>query len=134
VASTATILLNATMMAAVGTMIVTPDAPLLVASASSCIALAKVLETDAARGGWWSAPRWGRAVVEIYALFSVGDPDLADPIPKLRRWLISHGRSSALWSRWRCSGRHSMECRSPVGVISQQFGRARIENFNPASW
>src|ERR1700676_3603194 len=32
VASTATILLNATMMAAVGTTIVTPDAPLLVAS------------------------------------------------------------------------------------------------------
>src|SRR3954454_20457997 len=32
VASTATILLNATMMAAVGTLIVTPDAPLLVAS------------------------------------------------------------------------------------------------------
>src|SRR3954454_2239068 len=32
VASTATILLNATMMASVGTLIVTPDAPLLVAS------------------------------------------------------------------------------------------------------
>src|SRR5882757_3541705 len=51
VASTATILLNATMMAAVGTMIVTPDAPLLVASSFVLYALAKVLETG--RGAWW---------------------------------------------------------------------------------
>src|ERR1700731_3585103 len=53
VASTATILLNATMMAAVGTMIVTPDAPLLVASSFVLFFLAKVLETG--RGAWWLA-------------------------------------------------------------------------------
>src|SRR5258707_11140641 len=45
VASTATILLNATMMVSVGTMIVTPDAPLLVASSFVLLFLAKVLET-----------------------------------------------------------------------------------------
>src|SRR5580693_7816926 len=43
VAATATILLNATLMAAVGTMIVTPDAPLLVASSFVLFFLAKVL-------------------------------------------------------------------------------------------
>src|SRR5207249_9861477 len=45
VAASATILLNATLMAAVGTLIVTPDAPLLVASSFVLFFLAKVLET-----------------------------------------------------------------------------------------
>src|SRR5690242_20667951 len=45
VAASATILLNVTLMAAVGTMIVTPDSPLLVASSFILFCLAKVLET-----------------------------------------------------------------------------------------
>src|SRR6188474_832297 len=45
VATTSAILLNVTLMAAVGTMIVTPDAPLLVASSFVLFSLAKVLET-----------------------------------------------------------------------------------------
>src|SRR5216683_6237432 len=45
VAATAAILLNVTLMAAVGTLIVTPDAPLLVASSFVLFFLAKVLET-----------------------------------------------------------------------------------------
>src|SRR5258707_4990326 len=53
VAATATILLNTTMMAAVGTLIVTPDSPLLVASSFGLYALAKVLATG--RGAWWLA-------------------------------------------------------------------------------
>src|SRR3979411_1601142 len=53
VAATATILLNVTLMAAVGTMIVTPDAPLLVASSFVLFCMAKVLETG--RGVWWLA-------------------------------------------------------------------------------
>jgi 4-amino-4-deoxy-L-arabinose transferase-like glycosyltransferase len=52
-ASTATLFLNATLMAAVGTMIVTPDAPSLVASSFVLFFLAKVLETG--RGAWWLA-------------------------------------------------------------------------------
>src|SRR5438132_11983091 len=52
-AATATILLNVTLMAAVGTMIVTPDAPLLVASSFVLFFLAKVLATG--RGAWWLA-------------------------------------------------------------------------------
>src|SRR6266581_6808030 len=51
IAATATVLLNVTLMAAVGTMIVTPDAPLLVASCFVLFALAKVLETG--QGAWW---------------------------------------------------------------------------------
>src|SRR5258708_9437915 len=50
VAATAAILLNVTLMAAVGTMIVTPDAPLVVASSFILFSLAKVLET---RPGPW---------------------------------------------------------------------------------
>src|SRR5580693_6455292 len=53
VAVTATILLNVTLMAAVGTLIVTPDAPLLVASSFVLFYLAKLLETG--RGAWWLA-------------------------------------------------------------------------------
>src|SRR5881392_3606173 len=53
VAASATILLNVTLMAAAGTMIVTPDAPLLVASSFVLFTLAKVLETG--RGAWWVA-------------------------------------------------------------------------------
>src|ERR1700749_1274157 len=53
VAATATILLNITLMAAVGTLIVTPDSPLLVASSFIVLCLAKVLETG--RGTWWLA-------------------------------------------------------------------------------
>ena len=45
VAATAAILLNITLMAAVGTLIVTPDSPLLVAASFVLLALAKVLET-----------------------------------------------------------------------------------------
>ena len=44
-AASATILLNVTLMAAVGTLIVTPDAPLLVAASFVLFFLAKVLET-----------------------------------------------------------------------------------------
>src|SRR5580698_5130680 len=45
VAATATVMLNVTLMAAVGTVIVTPDAPLLVASSLVLFFLAKVLES-----------------------------------------------------------------------------------------
>src|ERR1700756_5197962 len=51
VAATAAILLNVTLMAAVGTLIVTPDAPLLVASSFVLFFLARVAETG--RGEWW---------------------------------------------------------------------------------
>src|SRR5262245_17527967 len=52
-AASAAILLNVALMAAVGTLIVTPDAPLLFASSFLLFFLAKVLETE--RGAWWLA-------------------------------------------------------------------------------
>jgi 4-amino-4-deoxy-L-arabinose transferase-like glycosyltransferase len=53
VAATSAILLNVTLLASVGTLIVTPDAPLLVASSFVLFFLAKVLESG--RGIWWLA-------------------------------------------------------------------------------
>src|SRR5260221_2284322 len=50
VAATATLLLNVTPMAAGGTLIVTPDSPLLAASRFVLFCLAKVLEPE--RGAW----------------------------------------------------------------------------------
>ncbi len=51
IASASAIFLNATLIVAVGTIIVTPDAPLMVASSFVLYALAKVLTTG--RGVWW---------------------------------------------------------------------------------
>ncbi len=91
VAATATILLNVTMMAAVGTLIVTPDAPLLVASSFVLFFLAKVLETG--RGAWWLAvgAAVGVALLSKYTALFFGLAILIwlVTVPKLRRWLIS---------------------------------------------
>src|SRR5258708_14151226 len=55
VAATAAMLLNVTLMAAVGTLLATPDAPPPVASSFVLFCLAKVLATE--RGAWWLAVR-----------------------------------------------------------------------------
>src|SRR6266851_2990739 len=91
VAATAAILLNVTLMAAVGTLIVTPDAPLLVASSFVLFFLAKVLETG--RGVWWLAvgAAVGAALLSKYTALFFGPAILIWllAVPKLRRWLIS---------------------------------------------
>ncbi|MGA8898470.1 glycosyltransferase family 39 protein [Bradyrhizobium sp.] len=91
VAATATILLNVTLMAAVGTMIVTPDSPLLVASSFVLFFLAKVLESG--RGAWWLAvgAAAGVALSSKYTAMFFGPAILIWLIssPKLRTWLIS---------------------------------------------
>src|SRR6266404_4886955 len=91
VAATSAILLNITLMAAVGTMIVTPDAPLLVASSFVLFSLAKVLETG--RGAWWLAVGLavGAALLSKYTALFFGPAILIwlVAVPKLRRWLIS---------------------------------------------
>src|SRR5262252_4409263 len=53
VAASATILLNVTLMVSVGTTIITPDSPLLLAASLVLFFLAKLLETE--RGAWWLA-------------------------------------------------------------------------------
>src|SRR6202521_816676 len=134
-ACTATLLLNATLMAAVGTMIVTPDAPLLVASSFVLFFLAKVLETG--RGAWWLAvgAAVGAALLSKYTALFFGLAILIwlVTVPKLRRWLISP------WPY--LGGLVSLLIFSPVILWNadhqwvsfiKQIGRARIEDFRPA--
>jgi 4-amino-4-deoxy-L-arabinose transferase-like glycosyltransferase len=135
VAATATMLLNVTLMAAVGTMVVTPDAPLLVASSFVLLYLAKVLETG--RGAWWLAvgAAVGVALLSKYTALFFGPAILIwlAFVPKLRRWLISP------WPY--LGGAVSLAVFSPVILWNadhhwvsfiKQIGRARIEDFKPA--
>src|SRR5664279_2160876 len=133
-ASTATLLLNATLMAAVGTMIVTPDAPLLVASSFVLFFLAKVLETG--RGAWWLAvgAAVGAALLSKYTALFFGPAILIwlVTVPKMRRWLISP------WPY--LGGLVALAIFAPVILWNadhqwvsfiKQIGRARIEDFRP---
>jgi len=135
VAATATILLNVTLMAAVGTMIVTPDAPLLVASSFVLFYLAKVLETG--RGAWWLAvgAAVGAALLSKYTALLFGPAILIwlVSVPKLRRWLISP------WPY--LGGLVALAIFAPVILWNadhhwvsfiKQFGRARVEDFKPS--
>jgi Dolichyl-phosphate-mannose-protein mannosyltransferase len=135
VAATATILLNVTLMAAVGTLIVTPDAPLLVASSFVLFYLAKVLETG--RGAWWLAvgAAVGIALLSKYTALLFGPAILIwlVAVPKLRRWLVSP------WPY--LGGLVALAIFSPVILWNadhhwvsfiKQIGRARIEDFKPA--
>ena len=134
-ASTATILLNVTLMAAVGTLIVTPDAPLLVASSFVLFFLAKVLESG--RGAWWLAvgAAVGAALPAKYTALFFGPAILIwlVSVPNLRRWLISP------WPY--LGGMVALAIFAPVILWNadhqwvsfiKQIGRARIEDFRPA--
>src|ERR1700722_7590553 len=135
VAATATVMLNVTLMAAVGTLIVTPDAPLLVASSFVLLFLAKVLETG--RGAWWLAVgvAVGAALLSKYTALFFGPAILIWllSVPKLRRWLISP------WPY--LGGLVALLIFSPVILWNadhqwvsfiKQIGRARLEDFKPA--
>lgn len=135
VAASSAILLNITLMAAVGTMIVTPDAPLLVASSFLLFALAKVLQTE--NGAWWLAvgAAAGCALLSKYTALFFGLAILIwlVAVPKLRHWLISPwlylgGLVAALLFApvilW--NAEHGW-----VSFI-KQMGRARIEDFRPS--
>src|SRR5260370_7651515 len=84
-------LLTVTLMAAVGTLIVTPDAPLLVASTFVLFCLAKVLATE--RGAWWLAvgAAVGAALLSKYTALLFGPAILIwlASVPKLLPWLFS---------------------------------------------
>jgi hypothetical protein len=134
-AATATILLNVTLMAAVGTVIVTPDAPLLVASSFVLFCLAKLLQTG--RGAWWLAvgAAVGTALLSKYTALFFGPVILIwlVSVPRLRRWL------SSPWLY--LGGLVALLIFSPVilwnadhGWVSfiKQIGRSRIADFRPA--
>ena len=134
-AATATVLLNATMMVSVGTMIVTPDAPLLVASSFVLFCLAKVLSTG--RGEWWLAVgvAVGTSLLSKYTALFFGPAIVIwlAAVPKLRRWLISP---------WPYLGAIvALAIFSPVILWNaqhqwmsfiKQLGRARVDNFTLA--
>jgi hypothetical protein len=135
VAATATILLNVTLMAAVGTLIVTPDSPLLVASSFVLFFLAKVLE--AGRGAWWLAvgAAAGLALSSKYTAMFFGPAILIWLISaaKLRRWLISP------WLY--LGGLVALIVFSPVILWNadhqwvsfiKQLGRSEVADFKPA--
>src|ERR1700742_447057 len=91
VAASAAILLNVTLMVAVGTLIVTPDSPLLVASSFVLFFLAKLL--DSGRGAWWLAvgAAVGCALLSKYTALFFGAAILIWllVVPQQRRWLAS---------------------------------------------
>ena len=134
VAATATILLNVTLMAAVGTLIVTPDSPLLIASSFVLFFLAKVLESG--RGAWWLAvgAAAGAALASKYTAMFFGAAILIWLIssPKLRTWLVSP------WLY--LGGLVALIVFSPVilwnadhGWVSfiKQLGRSEVVQFKP---
>ncbi|MGO4715163.1 glycosyltransferase family 39 protein [Bradyrhizobium sp. 2TAF24] len=132
VAASSTILLNVTLMVAVGTLIVTPDAPLMVAAAFVLLALAKVLETG--QGAWWLAVGLavGAALLSKYTALLYGLSILVWllAVPKLRRWL---------WSPWPyLGGVVAFAVFAPVILWNQQhhwvsfikqLGRARVDGL-----
>src|SRR5438445_709531 len=91
VAATATMLLNVTLMAAVGTLIVTPDSPLLVASSFVLFFLAKVLQSG--QGTWWLAvgAAAGAALLSKYTALFFGPAILIWllTVPSQRHWLFT---------------------------------------------
>jgi 4-amino-4-deoxy-L-arabinose transferase-like glycosyltransferase len=91
VGATAAILLNVTMMAWVGTVVVTPDAPLMLASSFVLLSLARLLQTG--RGIWWLAvgAAVGAALLSKYSALFFGPTILIWllAVRDLRRWLLS---------------------------------------------
>jgi 4-amino-4-deoxy-L-arabinose transferase-like glycosyltransferase len=135
VAATAALFINVTLMAAVGTMIVTPDAPLLVAASLVLFCLAKLFESG--RGVWWLAvgAAVGAALLSKYTALFFGPAILIWllTMPQQRRWLFTPwpylgGLVAAalflpviLWNadhQW-------------VSFLKQLAGRAHISEFRP---
>jgi 4-amino-4-deoxy-L-arabinose transferase-like glycosyltransferase len=90
-AATAALFFNLTLMVGAGTVVVTPDAPLLVASAFVLFFLAKVAAT--ADGRWWLAVGLaaGCALLSKYnaLFFAIGILIWLIFVPSLRRWLAT---------------------------------------------
>jgi 4-amino-4-deoxy-L-arabinose transferase-like glycosyltransferase len=133
VARDAALLFNLTLMVAAGTAIVTPDAPLMVASAFVLWAVAKVIETG--RGEWWLAVGLtaGLALLSKYTAFFLGAGIVAWMliVSRQRRWLLTP------WPY--LGGAVALAVFSPVIVwniahdgvsFAKQFGRAVVETFS----
>ncbi|GAB1715697.1 MAG: glycosyl transferase, family 39 [Nitrobacter sp.] len=131
-AASATLFLNLMLMVAAGTVIVTPDAPLMAASSFVLLCLAELLATG--RGAWWLAVgvAVGAALVSKYNALFFGPAILIWllAVPELRRWLRSP------WPY--LGGFVALAAFSPVLMwnadyhwvsFAKQFGRARVDGF-----
>jgi 4-amino-4-deoxy-L-arabinose transferase-like glycosyltransferase len=91
IATTAALFFNLTLILAVGTVITTPDSPLLVASAFVLFFLTKILERK--RGIWWLAvgAAVGTSLLSKYTALFFGVSILAWLliVPEMRRWLFT---------------------------------------------
>jgi len=89
--ATAALFFNLTLIVAAGTVVVTPDAPLLVASAFVLFFLTKLIETG--RGPWWLAvgTAAGAALLSKYSAWFLGLSILVwlMIVPEMRRWLLT---------------------------------------------
>lgn len=134
IGASAALMLNATLLASVGLMIVTPDAPVLVASSFVLYALAKVHATG--RGAWWLVVgiAVGFALLSKYTSLFFGVIILLwlVIVPAQRRWLVSP------WPY--LGGVVAMAVFSPVLFWNadhhwvsflKQLGRARLDAFKP---
>lgn len=135
IAVAAMLMLNATMIASVGLMIVTPDAPLLVASSFVLLALAQLQASG--RGIWWIVVgvAVGLALLSKYTALFFGAAILVwlVMVPSMRRWLTSP------WPY--LGGVTAFAVFSPVLLWNahhhwvsfiKQLGRAGIGHYNPA--
>lgn len=132
--ATAALFFNLTLMLAAGTIIITPDAPLLAASAFVLFFLAKVVETN--RGEWWLAvgAAVGAGLLSKYSALFLGLSIVAWLliVPDMRRWLATP------WP-W-LGGAIALVLFAPVVVwnsehdwasFAKQFGRARVKEWTP---
>jgi 4-amino-4-deoxy-L-arabinose transferase-like glycosyltransferase len=91
VAASAALYLNLTLMVAAGTVIATPDSPLMVASALVLLFLAKVQQSG--HGPWWLAVgvAAGAALLSKYTALFLGAAIVLWLIlvPELRRWFLT---------------------------------------------
>jgi 4-amino-4-deoxy-L-arabinose transferase-like glycosyltransferase len=87
----AVVLLHATLMESIGTIVVTPDAPLMVASSFVIHCLARVSTTE--RGEWWVGTGFaaGIALLSKYSALFLGASIVLWRIlmPELHRWFKS---------------------------------------------
>lgn len=123
---------NLTLMVGAGTLIVTPDAPLIVAASFVLYALARVATSE--EGHWWLAvgAAAGLALLAKYTALFLGAGILLWLIlvPGLRRWLLSP------WAY--AGGVLALLIFSPViawnlahdgASFAKQFGRAIVDGF-----
>ena len=131
-AATATLYFNLTLMVAAGTIIVTPDAPLLAASSFVFLFLAKLSKSE--NGMWWLAAgiAVGFALLSKYTAFFFGLSIVAIFLldARMRRWL---------WTPWPyLGGIIALGLFTPVvawnahhdwASFAKQFGRVIVERW-----